>query len=167
MILEKLSVLVSGGAGFIGSHLTDALIEQGHRVRVLDLLVPQVHGAGAAQYLNPKAEFVHGDVCNSQTVQRVLEGVDAVFHQAAEVGVGQSMYEIDRYVRTNDLGTGVLLQSMIPLKDRIRKLVVASSMSIYGEGAYTCRGCGPVYPQLRPLAQLLGRRWEMECPECG
>jgi dTDP-L-rhamnose 4-epimerase len=159
-------VLVTGGAGFIGSHLTDALVECGHRVRVLDLLVPQVHGNGAAQYLNPEAEFIHGDVCDPQTVERALDGVEAVFHQAAEVGVGQSMYEIDRYVRANDLGTGILLQSLIGFKDRIRKLVVASSMSIYGEGAYSCATCGAVYPQLRPLEQLLDRRWEMECPDC-
>jgi dTDP-L-rhamnose 4-epimerase len=165
--LEKLNILVTGGAGFIGSHLTDALIERGHRVRVLDLLVPQVHGNGAPQYLNPKAEFIHGDVCDSQLVQRALDDIDAVFHQAAEVGVGQSMYEIDRYVRANDLGTGVLLQQLIGRKERIRKLVVASSMSIYGEGAYSCSACGKVYPQLRPVEQLLDRRWEMECPNCG
>jgi dTDP-L-rhamnose 4-epimerase len=165
--LEKLNVLVTGGAGFIGSHLTDALIQQGHRVRVLDSLVPQVHGEKAGQYLNPEAEFIHGDVCDSEVVRRALEGIDAVFHEAAEVGVGQSMYEIDRYVRANDLGTGILLQNLIAFKDRIKKLVVASSMSIYGEGAYSCAACGPVYPQLRPLSQLLDRRWEMECPSCG
>src|ERR1041384_3608569 len=138
-----------------------------YQVRVLDLLVPQVHGNGTAQYLNPKAEFIHGDVCDAGTVQRALDGVDAVFHEAAEVGVGQSMYEIDRYVRANDLGTGVLLQQVIAAKDRIKKLVVASSMSIYGEGAYSCPKCGEVYPQLRPSEQLLARRWEVECPECG
>jgi dTDP-L-rhamnose 4-epimerase len=162
-----LHILVTGGAGFIGSHLTDALIERGHRVRVLDALIPQVHGNGTAQYLNPAAEFLHGNVCDPQLVQRALDGVDAVFHEAAEVGVGQSMYEIDRYVRANDMGTGVLLQQLIAVKDRIKKLVVASSMSIYGEGAYGCEKCGTVYPQLRPEQQLLERRWEMECPACG
>lgn len=165
--MEQLSVLVTGGAGFIGSHLTDALVERGHRVRVLDLLVPQVHGNGTAHNLNPEAEFIHGDVCDAAIVRRALDGVDVVFHEAAEVGVGQSMYEIDRYVRANDLGTGVLLQALIQFKGRIRKLVVASSMSIYGEGAYTCKTCGMVYPQLRPTAQLIERRWEVECPKCG
>lgn len=162
-----MNILVTGGAGFIGSHLTDALIERGHRVRVLDLLVPQVHGTDAPQYVNAEAEFIRGDVCDPEIVERALEGMEAVFHEAAEVGVGQSMYEIDRYVRANDLGTGILLQSLIRFKDRVRKLIVASSMSIYGEGAYSCAKCGLVYPQLRPLAQLLERRWEMECPTCG
>lgn len=165
--MEKLHILVTGGAGFIGSHLTDALIERGHRVRVLDLLVPQVHGADSPRFLNPAAEFIHADVCDPQAVRSALQGIDAVFHEAAEVGVGQSMYEIQRYVRANDLGTAVLLENLIEYKDRIRKLIVASSMSIYGEGAYRCAGCGEVYPQLRPAAQLLDRRWEMECPSCG
>ena len=165
--LEKLNILVTGGAGFIGSHLTDALIDRGHRVRVLDLLVPQVHGNGTAQYVNPKAEFIHGDICDPHLVARALDGIDAVFHEAAEVGVGQSMYEIDRYVRANDLGTGIMLQQLIAAKDRVKKLIVASSMSIYGEGAYSCRACGDVYPQLRPANQLLERRWEMECSTCG
>jgi dTDP-L-rhamnose 4-epimerase len=165
--LEKMSVLVTGGAGFIGSHLVDALVERGHRVRVLDLVVPQVHGDGPPQYLNRQAEFIRGDVCDPQVVRGALEGIDAVFHEAAEVGVGQSMYEIQRYVRANDLGTAVLLESLIERKDRIRKLLVASSMSIYGEGAYDCARCHKVYPQLRPAEQLLARRWEMECPGCG
>ena len=164
--MEKLNILVTGGAGFIGSHLTDALVQRGHRVRVLDLLVPQVHGENAGQYLNPAAEFIHGDVCDAQVVQRALDGIDAVFHEAAEVGVGQSMYEIQRYVRANDLGTAVLLENLIGGKERIRKLVVASSMSIYGEGAYLCPNCDEVYPHLRPDSQLLERRWEMECPTC-
>ncbi len=164
--MEKLNILVTGGAGFIGSHLTDALVELGHRVRVLDLLIPQVHGSGKAQYLNPGAEFIHADICDAQAVRKALEGVHAIFHQAAEVGVGQSMYEIQRYVRANDLGTAVLLENLLEHKQRIRKLVVASSMSIYGEGAYTCTNCGEVYPQLRPAGQLIERRWEMECPGC-
>ena len=165
--MEKLNILVTGGAGFIGSHLTDALVERGHRVRVLDLLVPQVHGSEVPQYLNPAAEFIHADVCDPEAVQSALKGIDVVFHEAAEVGVGQSMYEIQRYVRANDLGTAVLLENLITHRDHIRKLIVASSMSIYGEGAYQCSKCREVYPQLRPAAQLLERRWEMECPKCG
>lgn len=165
--MEKLKILVTGGAGFIGSHLTDALVARGHQVRVLDLLVPQVHSNGSPQYLPAEAEFIHGDVCDPRTVERCLDGIDVVFHEAAEVGVGQSMYEIDRYVRANDFGTAVLLQQLIRFKDRVRKVIVASSMSIYGEGAYACDKCGPGYPQLRPIQQLLDRRWEMECQQCG
>ena len=168
MSLEKANVLVTGGAGFIGSHLVDALVDRGYRVRVLDALVSQVHGESTAPaYLNPKAEFVQGDVCERGVVDAALEGIDVVFHEAAEVGVGQSMYEIERYVRANDLGTAVLLEAILNRKSQIKKLVVASSMSIYGEGAYTCADCGVVAPQLRPSEQLLERRWELECPKCG
>ncbi len=169
--MEQLNVLVTGGAGFIGSHLVDALIERGHRVRVLDRLIAQVHGAknGDAQplHLDSDAELVRGDVCDRDVVERALDGVQVVYHQAAEVGVGQSMYEIERYVQTNDMGTAVLLEALSKKRDAVRKLVVASSMSIYGEGAYSCPACGVVHPQLRPVAQLLERRWEVECPTCG
>jgi len=167
--MESLNILVTGGAGFIGSHLVDALVERGHRVRVLDALVPQVHGeVDAPAYLNPEAEFVRADVCDPEAVGRALEGVDVVYHEAAEVGVGQSMYEIRRYVSANDLGTAVLLESLVNKRGRVRKLVVASSMSIYGEGAYACANCGgEVHPRVRPAAQLADRRWEVECPRCG
>ena len=165
--MEKLNILVTGGAGFIGSHLVDALVERGHRVRVLDALVSQVHTGDTPQYLSPDAEFIHADVCDREAIKRALEGIDVVYHEAAEVGVGQSMYEIERYVRANNLGTSVLLEALLPVRDRVRKLVVASSMSIYGEGAYACRKCGAVYPQLRPTSQLLERRWEVECPTCN
>src|SRR5829696_5318384 len=157
-LLEKLNVLVTGGAGFIGSHLVDALVERGHRVRVLDALVSQVHGDDVAPtYVNSGAEFIQGDVCVRKVIDAALDGIDVVYHEAAEVGVGQSMYEIQRYVRANDLGTAVLLEGILERRPQIRKLVVASSMSIYGEGAYTCADCGPMAPQLRPVEQLLNR----------
>lgn len=166
--MEKANVLVTGGAGFIGSHLVDALVEKGHRVRVLDALVSQVHGENAEpKYVNPAAEFVRGDVCDRAAVDAALEGIDVVYHEAAEVGVGQSMYEIERYVRANDLGTAVVLEAVLARKPQIKKLVVASSMSIYGEGAYTCADCGPIAPQIRSSKQLQDRRWEVECPNCG
>ena len=164
--LEKFNILVTGGAGFIGSHLVDALIEKGHQVRILDSLVSQVHEDGLPEHLNPSAEFVRGDVCDPTIVEKALEDVNVVFHEAAEVGVGQSMYEVQRYVRANDLGTAVLLENIIKRRHKIKKLIVASSMSIYGEGAYRCAACGRVYPQLREDVQLLDRRWEMECPAC-
>jgi dTDP-L-rhamnose 4-epimerase len=166
--LEKANVLVTGGAGFIGSHLVDGLVDKGHRVRVFDMLVSQVHGENAEPtYVNPAAEFVRGDVCDRGAVDAALEGIDVVFHEAAEVGVGQSMYEIERYVRANDLGTAVVLEAVLARRPQIRKLVVASSMSIYGEGAYSCAKCGPIAPQLRSTEQLRDRRWEVECPKCG
>ena len=106
-------ILVTGGAGFIGSHLVDALVKQGHQVRVLDALVPQVHASDSPQYLSPKADFHRGDICDRALVQKALEGVSIVFHQAAEVGVGQSMYEMERYVRANTLGTSILLEEIV------------------------------------------------------
>src|SRR5438874_1864943 len=161
-------ILVTGGAGFIGSHLVDALVERGHRVRVLDALVAQVHGeAERPAHLNPEAEFLRGDVCDEGVLERALEGVEVVYHEAAEVGVGQSMYEMQRYVRANTFGTSALLEHVVARRAQIRKLVVASSMSIYGEGAYSCPVHGAVYPQLRPAAQLRERRWEMECARCA
>jgi dTDP-L-rhamnose 4-epimerase len=166
-IIKLTNILVTGGAGFIGSHIVDALIERGHRVRVLDALVEQVHGGAGPQHLNPKAEFLQGDVCDADLVDRALDGIEVVYHKAAEVGVGQSMYEIGRYVRANDFGTAVLLEAIVKRRPQIKKLVVASSMSIYGEGAYACDKCGPVQPKLRPLSQLLDRDWEINCPQCG
>jgi len=164
-----MKILVTGGAGFIGSHLVEALLAGGHQVRVLDALVAQVHDGQPPRYLAKEAEFIRGDVSDPALLERALQGVEAIFHQAAEVGVGQSMYEIERYVRANTYGTALLLQALLKarLQGKLRKLVVASSMSIYGEGAYHCEQCGPVAPQTRPDAQLLERRWELLCATCG
>lgn len=162
------NILVTGGAGFIGSHLVDALIERGHRVRILDSIVEQVHGGQVPEHINKNAEFIQGDVCDPDAVAKALEGIDVVFHQAAEVGVGQSMYEIVRYVKANDLGTAVMLEEMIKRPGQFKKLVVASSMSIYGEGAYQCETCDTyVNPFLRPAEQLAAHDWEFKCENCG
>jgi len=162
-------VLVTGGAGFIGSHLVEALLARGARVRVLDSLEPQVHGAGAtrARHLPAGVELVHASVCDAAAVDRALAGVASVVHLAAQVGVGQSMYAIVPYVDQNVRGTAVLLDRLANGGHRVKRLVVASSMSIYGEGRYRCPACGPVAPPPRPLAQLQARDWELHCPSCG
>src|SRR5579859_6543911 len=165
-------VLVLGGAGFIGSHLVDALVARGHQVRVLDSLVPQVHGPqpggpdGRPRHVHPAAEFIQADIADGPALRRALSGVDVVFHEAAEVGVGQSMYEIVRYTRANTLGTAVLLELLAADRGRVRKLIVASSMSIYGEGTYACPEHGTIYPRPRPLRQLREHDWKMRCPVC-
>src|SRR4029453_3535796 len=152
-------ILVTGGAGFIGSHLVAALTLQNHSIRVLDVLVDQVHGV-VPHELPSEVDVVKADVRDQRSVEAALDGVEVVFHQAAEVGVGQSMYEIERYVGANTLGTATLLKALVARREKIRKLVVPSSMSLYGEGAYRCLECGPVSPSLRPAAQLEARDWE-------
>ncbi len=162
-------VLVTGGAGFIGSHLVESLLAQGLTVRVLDNLDPQVHGPGATHpsLLPPGVEFLHGSVTDRAMVDRALNGVRSVVHLAAAVGVGQSMYAIAPYVETNALGTATLLDVMVNGGHGVKRLVVASSMSIYGEGRYRCAQCGPIAPRLRSTGQLQARDWEMRCPACG
>jgi len=160
------NILITGGAGFTGSHIADALIERGHRVRVRDALVHLGQETETRpDYLNPQVELIVADACDRDVVWDALDGMDVVFHEAAAVGVGQSMYEIQRYVEANTLGGAVLLDVLANEKHTVRKLIVASSMSIYGEGAYRCLDCGTVYPRLREGAQLSVRKWEMRCPE--
>src|SRR5947209_529729 len=161
------NILITGGAGFVGSHLADALLAVGHNVRIFDSLTAQVHGDQVPAYLSKEAEFIKGDMRDADAVHSALQGMDVVFHLAAAVGVGQSMYEISRYIGTNTQGTAVLLQGLLDRKSRVEKLVVASSMSIYGEGKYLCAQCGDVAPSPRPVEQLRAKRWEVSCPRCG
>jgi dTDP-L-rhamnose 4-epimerase len=130
-------ILITGGAGFIGSHLATRLLADGHRVRILDSLIDQVHVAGRPNPILEHCEFFHGDVRDPDLVTRAVRGCDKLVHLAAEVGVGQSMYAIERYVSANDTGTAVVLQALI--EQRVARVVVASSMSIYGEGLYRTR----------------------------
>ncbi|HSE48718.1 MAG TPA: NAD-dependent epimerase/dehydratase family protein [Terriglobales bacterium] len=161
-------VLVTGGAGFLGSHLVEALLARGHEVRVFDNLTEQVHGGGVLpSYLPAEAEVVRGDMRDLHAVADALAGMEVVFHLAATVGVGQSMYAIAHYMGSNTQGTANLLQAMLDRKARIEKLVVASSMSIYGEGKYLCRQCGAMSPAPRDAAQLKRHEWDVRCPRCG
>jgi dTDP-L-rhamnose 4-epimerase len=154
-------VLITGGAGFIGSHLADELLNRGYRVRVLDNLSPQVHGDNASRpdYLDADIELMHGDVRDAQAVRKALRGVDAVYHLAAAVGVGQSMYQIANYTSLNNLATAVLLEALI--EQPVKRLIVASSMSIYGEGLYLAPD-GTISKGIeRTVAQLKKRDWEV------
>jgi dTDP-L-rhamnose 4-epimerase len=159
-----MKVLLTGGAGFIGSHLSDQLLTAGHAVRAFDSLDLQIHGRSARpDYLDPAVELIVGDIRDRSAVDRALEGVEAVVHLAAAVGVGQSMYEIERYTSINALGTAVLLEHVLERRDSIRKVLVASSMSIYGEGQYRNPRSGEsgIAPGLRPTPQLEAREWEI------
>ncbi|MDX1951925.1 MAG: SDR family NAD(P)-dependent oxidoreductase [Verrucomicrobiota bacterium] len=154
-------VLITGGAGFIGSHLADDLLERGYHVRVMDNLSEQVHGTidDPPSYLNSEVEFYLGDIRDARAMRRAVKGMDAVFHLAAAVGVGQSMYEIEKYTAINNVGTAVLLEALI--KHPVEKLVVASSMSLYGEGLYRNPAGEITAGRDRSLEQLKAHEWEL------
>jgi dTDP-L-rhamnose 4-epimerase len=158
--------LVTGGAGFVGSHLVRSLVEEGDEVVVLDLLEEQVHH-GRAPDLPASVELIVGDVGDPEAADRALAGVDRVVHLAAAVGVGQSMYEIAHYTRRNTMATAVFLERLVATRPLPARLVVASSMSIYGEGEYECAEHGRLAPIPRPEEQLLARQWELSCQDCG
>ena len=165
--MSSIQVLVTGGAGFIGSHLVDALVKDGHGVRILDSLADEVHGGRVPAHLNPDAEFVHGSVVDPETVAKAMDGVEAVFHLAAELGLGRSMYQVRRFVTGNDLGTAVLLEELIKRRGQVKKLIVASSMSLYGEGPYRCAKCSKTFfPELRSHDAMAANQWEFPCPDC-
>ena len=162
------SVLVTGGAGYIGSHLVDRLVTMDYAVTVLDSLEPQVHRSGTwPSYANPLAVYVRGDVRDRAAFEPLVLASDAVVHFGAAVSVGQSMYQVDRYVDVNTRGTALLLDILVNAKHHVEKVVVASSIGVYGEGAYQCATCGPVAPSIRPAEQLAARDWEQHCPQCG
>ena len=161
-------VLVTGGAGYIGSHLVDALVALDYRVTVLDNLEPQVHRSGAwPSYANPKATYVKGDVRDRELFEPLVLASQAVVHFGAAVSIGQSMYQVDRYVDVNTRGTALLLDILVNTKHKVEKVIVASSIGVYGEGAYACATHGAVAPTIRPEQQLAARDWEQHCPHCG
>lgn len=162
-------ILITGGAGFIGSHTADTLLKRGHRVRVLDILDPQVHGEARQRpaYLDPRVELMAGDVRERADVARALKGVDAVYHFAAQTGVGQSMYDMHSYCDVNISGTALLLEVLAADPGRVQKVILSSSRAVYGEGACLCQSCGLVHPAARRRAQLELKRWILACPCCG
>jgi Nucleoside-diphosphate-sugar epimerases len=163
----KENVLIVGGAGFVGSHTADALLERGHAVTIYDNLSEQVHRGEFPSYLSSEVEFLKGDVRDLDSLARAVKNADIIYHFAAAVGVGQSMYQIADYISTNVQGTANLLQAIIDTRSTPAKLIVASSMSIYGEGRFLCSACGAVAPKARALEQLKQKKWEVVCPECG
>ena len=163
-------ILVTGGAGFIGSHLVDKLIdEMGLEVTIFDILEEQVHGKNKKppDYLNANAHFIQGSVTNYEKLKELVLTHDVIFHLAAMVGVGQSMYQIQKYTEHNILGTSNLLDIIANCEHNINKLVIASSNTVYGEGKSQCNKCGVVFPKLRNLEQLKTKEWELNCPKCG
>jgi len=158
-------ILVTGGAGFIGSHVAEALLDGGHDVRILDSLLPAAHHGGAPE-IDPRAEFIHGDVGDPDSLRRALQSVTAISHQAAMVGLGSDFGDVAEYVRENDLATAVLLRTLARGGFRGR-LVLASSMVVYGEGAYRCPVHGPTAPPARDRVDLDAGRFDPLCPECG
>ena len=162
-------ILITGGAGFIGSHLADLLLEDGHDIIVYDNLDVQVHGKinKPPAYLNKNIKFINGNVKDYDLFYTAIKDVEVIYHLAAAVGVGQSMYQISKYIENNTLGTANLLDILVNKENSVEKLIVASSMSIYGEGKYKCESCGYVFPQFRDNHDLEKGIWEYKCKGCG
>ena len=164
----KPRILITGGAGFIGSYIADRFLAEGWAVRAIDNLDPQVHGGvSRPAYLDERVELIRADICDRAAVVEAIRDVDVLSHHAANVGVGQSMYEIERYARTNALGCSIVLDVVANHKHSIKKMMVASSMSIYGEGLYECAAHGRFASETRSAARLRAHQWEQPCPVCG
>ena len=163
------TILITGGAGFIGSHTADALLAKGYAVRALDILDRQVHGEGRQRpaYLDPRVELLVGDVRERADVERALHGVEAVYHFAAQTGVGQSMYDMHSYCDMNISGTAMLLEILAGSPGQVKKVILSSSRAVYGEGACRCSACGIVHPVARKRGQLALGKWDLLCPICG
>jgi dTDP-L-rhamnose 4-epimerase len=164
MARNQKRALVTGGAGLIGSHVTDLLVREGWKVRVLDNLEPNTHKRGKPNWINPNAEFIEGDLRDRATITAALDQIDIVFHQAA---YGGYMPEISKYVHVNSLGTAQMLEVIREKNLPIQKIIVASSQAVYSEGAGMCPKHGLVFPNVRPVEQLRKGDWEVHCPICG
>ena len=163
MSRHKQRALVTGGAGLIGSHVTDLLLREGWFVRGLDNLEPNTHKLGQPQWINPGAEFIRGDLRDLETITEALCGIDVIFHQAA---YGGYMPEITKYVHVNSLGTAQMLEVIREKNLPVRKIIVASSQAVYSEGAGKCPTHGVVFPSVRPVEQLKRGDWSVHCPIC-
>ena len=167
------NVLVTGGAGFIGSNITLKLIDKGYQVTVLDSLSKQIHGLQPSstsplyRKIKDKVKFIKCDVCCRDDWEKALDNIDYVIHLAAETGTGQSMYEIKKYVDTNIGGTALLLDILTNTHHHVKRVVVAESRAIYGEGKYRCPLCGDVYPLERKDEDMAKGDFECKCPKCG
>lgn len=164
------NVLVTGGLGFIGSHTVDDLISAGHEVTIVDNLERQVHLGKSPSYLNKKAKIVIGDIRHKKTWLKILPDVDAIIHLAGTVGIGQSFWQARKYIDTNVGGTASMFEVLLSdrsLSRRIERITVASSKSLYGEGAYSCETHGEFFPLPRSPDQLSKGLWEVLCPVCG
>ncbi len=164
MAKSEKRALVTGAAGLIGSHVTDLLVRKGWKVRALDNLEPQTHRRGKPAWVNPNAEFIHGDIRDRETIATALDKIDIVFHQAA---YGGYMPEISKYVHVNSLGTAQMLEVIREKSLPMQKIIVASSQAVYSEGAGICPRHGLVFPTVRPVEQLRKGDWEVHCPICG
>ena len=163
------NILITGGAGFIGSHLALSLLQRGHNVTVLDNLSSQVHGEASYLYrtIQNKVTFIHGDVRSKEDWILALKGQDVVVHLAAETGTGQSMYEIERYAAVNVMGTAIMFDLLANTQHSVKKIIIASSRSIYGEGKYGCSTCGVVYPNGRQDESMAAGDFAVKCPLCN
>jgi dTDP-L-rhamnose 4-epimerase len=164
MAKSEKRALVTGGAGLIGSHVADLLVREGWKVRVFDNLEPQTHRCGKPAWINPEAEFIHGDIRDRETIAAALDRIDIVFHQAA---YGGYMPEISKYVHVNSLGSAQMLEIIREKSLPIEKIIVASSQAVYSEGAGICPKHNLVFPTVRPVQQLRKGDWEVHCPICG
>ncbi len=162
--IKKMKVLVTGGAGFIGSHTVDLLLKKGYKVKVLDLLQPRVHPYGKPKYLSSEVEFIQGDVSDKAVLEKAMEGVEGIFHLAA---YQDYMTDFSNFIRVNTFSTALIFEIIVEKKLDIKKIVLASSQSIYGEGKYNCKTHGVQYPDSRIIKQLESSDWEIYCPVAG
>lgn len=162
-----MKILVTGGLGFIGSHIVDDLVKNNHDVIVLDNLEYQVHQGKFPAYANKEAKYIIGNVLDRELLKTALQDVEIIFHEAALVGMGQSMYQVHYYTNVNVSGTALLLDTIVNGNFPVKKIMVAASMSSYGEGLYECENCGQVSPPMRPAEQIEQKDWEVKCPTCS